>query len=335
MKAKISPRINLDGRTALETVIPLSTPFILFVDPSSACNFRCKFCPTGDHELMEKTGRYQGSLDFELYKKIIDDLKDFDKPIKVLRLYKDGEPLLNKKFPDMIHYAKKSNKVEYIDTTTNASLLDCNISMRMLNAGLDKINISINGLSDEQLLEFSRARVSFRRIVDNIRYLYKHKGKCEIVVKICDNGMTEEDKKKFYDTFGDMCDRIFIENPSPCWPEFDVMERTGKKMDVGIYQNKLTDVDTCPYIFYSMSVNSDGTVSLCFLDWERKLLIGDARESKLRDIWMGNTLYAHQLNNLCGFRKVNKTCADCGQLSHCLPDNIDKYRGILLERLTR
>ena len=33
---KIKPRINLEGRTKLETVIPLSTPFIIFVDPSSA-----------------------------------------------------------------------------------------------------------------------------------------------------------------------------------------------------------------------------------------------------------------------------------------------------------
>ena len=34
-------------RTRLETVIPLSTPFILYVDPSSACNLKCNFCPCG------------------------------------------------------------------------------------------------------------------------------------------------------------------------------------------------------------------------------------------------------------------------------------------------
>ncbi len=35
MKAKLKPRINLENRTKLEEVIPLSTPFILFVDPSN------------------------------------------------------------------------------------------------------------------------------------------------------------------------------------------------------------------------------------------------------------------------------------------------------------
>ena len=34
MKAQIKPRINLEGRTKLETVIPLETPFVVFVDPS-------------------------------------------------------------------------------------------------------------------------------------------------------------------------------------------------------------------------------------------------------------------------------------------------------------
>ncbi|MDB5555375.1 MAG: Radical additional 4Fe4S-binding protein, partial [Rhizobium sp.] len=30
MKAQLKPRINMEGRTALETVIPIETPFIVF-----------------------------------------------------------------------------------------------------------------------------------------------------------------------------------------------------------------------------------------------------------------------------------------------------------------
>ena len=33
MKARLEPRINLHGRTPLETVIPLATPFVVFADP--------------------------------------------------------------------------------------------------------------------------------------------------------------------------------------------------------------------------------------------------------------------------------------------------------------
>ena len=119
MKAQIKPRINLEGRTPLETVIPLSTPFVVFVDPASACNFQCTFCPTGLRDMIRDTGRYQGAMRFELFTKIIDDLDAFERPIRVLRLYKDGEPFLNKRLADMIAYAKASGRVEYIDTTTN------------------------------------------------------------------------------------------------------------------------------------------------------------------------------------------------------------------------
>ena len=140
MKAKIKPRIDLENRTKLETVIPLDVPFIINVDPTDKCNFQCKFCPTGDRELMGKTdGRNYGVMDFELYKKIIDDICEFEKPIKVLRLYKDGEPLLNKNFAKMVKYAKDSGCCDRVDTTTNASALTPAKSLEIIEAGLDRM----------------------------------------------------------------------------------------------------------------------------------------------------------------------------------------------------
>lgn len=333
MKAEIKPRINLENRTRLEEVIPLSTPMILFVDPASTCNFKCKFCPTGNRQLIKETGRWQSLMDFSLYKKIIDDLKEFDMPLKVLRLYKEGEPLLNDRFADMVRYAKESGVVKYIDTTTNGYLLDTERIKLILDAGLDRINISVDGMSDQQFLEFTGVKVDFEKYVDNIRKLYEIKGDCEICIKIAGDFLSEEDKSRFYDTFGNCADRIFIENVAPCWPGYDVQDRLEVVITKGIYDQPIGDVNTCPYIFYSMSVNSDGSVSLCFLDWARKLLIGDVRKQTLKEIWEGEALFQHQINNLRGKRKENVVCGQCGQLSHCLPDNIDPYTDTLAERL--
>ena len=98
-----------------ETVIPLATPFIVFVDPASSCNFKCTFCPTGHRDMIAETGRFQGVMKLEVFQKIIDDLGEFEKPIKVLRMYKDGEPFLNKRMADMVAYARKSGHVDYIN----------------------------------------------------------------------------------------------------------------------------------------------------------------------------------------------------------------------------
>lgn len=332
MKAQIKPRINLDDRTPLQDVIPLETPFVLFVDPSSACNFQCTFCPTGDRELIKSTGRYQGGLRFELFQKIVDELSLFPDLIKVLRLYKDGEPLLNKNFARMVAYARQSGLVPYIDTTTNGALMEPEHIGPIIEAGLDKLNISVDGMNTDQYLRFTKYDFDFDKFIENVKWLYNNKANCEIVIKIPAELITESQQQEFYDTFGDHCDRIFIENFAPCWPEFDVQKRTGFKMTEGIYKQPVTCTDTCPYIFYSMSVNADGLVSACFLDWSRKLIVGDVRKQTLREIWNSKEFNALRLQNLEGGRTDNSVCAQCGQLSHCLPDNIDRYRQELLPR---
>jgi len=110
-------RIQLEKRTDLASEIPLEAPYVIFIDPSSHCNFKCKFC-------MNDKIKNKSMMDFKLYKKIIDDLQEFQNPVKTIRLYGYGEPLMNVNFTDMVEYAKKSNKVLEVDTTTNGFILN-------------------------------------------------------------------------------------------------------------------------------------------------------------------------------------------------------------------
>jgi radical SAM protein with 4Fe4S-binding SPASM domain len=331
MKAEIKPRIELENRTRLEEVIPLETPFVVFLDPSDHCNFRCKFCPTGNSRLMKKVQRPLGFMDFDLYKKIIDDLSAFKKPIKVLRLYKDGEPLLNPKLADMIRYGKDSGCALQIDTTTNASLLQPRKNLDLIHAGLDRINISINGLSDQAYREFTRHKVQFDRLVENIRHFYEHRENCLVCIKIIGDNLSKEEQEQFFAIFGNMADRVFIEHIAPCWPEFE-MEDAEANASVGIYGQEIQKVEVCPYIFYSLSINSDGKVSLCFLDWSRRMILGDLKTDSFKDVWKGDALFHYRKMHLSKKRKSHPICGKCGQLSHCLPDDIDAYAGMLLER---
>lgn len=85
-----------ENRQPLQEVIPLSTPLALFIDTGNACNLKCAFCPTGDKDLLKKVDRKVSTMSFELFRKIISDLKQFDQKIKIINLYKDGEPLVNR-----------------------------------------------------------------------------------------------------------------------------------------------------------------------------------------------------------------------------------------------
>jgi MoaA/NifB/PqqE/SkfB family radical SAM enzyme len=326
-------RIDLKNRTKLETVIPLQTPFIINVDPSDACNFECSFCPTGDRTLMKKIGRPLKVMKFELFKKIIDDLQEFDAPIKVLRLYKDGEPLMNPFFAQMIQYAKESGRVLKVDTTTNGSLLTPQKSLEIIESGLDRINISVEGVNAEQYMSFSKYKIDFDKFVENIRYFYEHRKQCEVVVKINGDTLSEDDKKFFIATFKDIADGVYIEHIMSCWPEFELRDGLEVNKELGIYGQEIKEVSVCPYVFYSFSLNSDGQASLCFLDWSRKLLIGDVRAQSVKSIWLGDKLKEYQKMFLRGDRKNHPVCRDCGQMSHGMPDDIDAFANELLSKL--
>jgi len=327
MKAIISPRIDLINRTQLENVIPLETPFVVFVDPADACNFKCSFCPTADRKLMKEVGRPWRQMSFDLYKKITNDLLKFPKKIEVLRLYKDGEPLLNKHFVDMIKYAKDIGASNRIDTTTNAALLNPKLGREIALAGLDRINISIEGINNEQYKQFSNIDFEFNRVLDNVREFYENKGNCEMLVKINGDHLTEKDKNKFLELFGDITDKIYIEHVMSCWPNFD-LESHGVKVNdnSGIYGQEIKEVDICPYVFYSFAVNSDGLVSVCFLDWARKMIVGDLKTESIEEVWNGGKMKRYRKLMLDGNRKKHPECANCGQMTHGNPDNLDSHR---------
>jgi radical SAM protein with 4Fe4S-binding SPASM domain len=333
MKARYEPRIDLANRTKLEEVIPLSTPFIVFADPSDACNFKCGFCPTSDRGLMRSVERPWKQMQFDTFKKIADDLTFFPDKVKVLRLYKDGEPLLNRRLADMIKYAKEVGAAERIDTTTNASLLTKEKGSAIVEAGLDRINISIYGVNSEQYQTFSGVKIDFQKVLTNVRNFYEIRGNCEMLVKISGDSLTEEEKAQFLEYFGDYTDKIHIEHVMSCWPEFEV-KGVEVNQEKGIYGQDIIEADACSYPFYSISINSDGAVSVCFLDWSHKMIVGDVRNQSVRDIWDGKEMRAYRKMFLQGDRKKHSVCGGCGQMSHGMPDNIDAHKTQLLSKLT-
>jgi hypothetical protein len=50
----------------------------------------------------------------------------------------------------------------------------------------------------------------------------------------------------------------------------------------------------------------------------------------MKEIWNSELMNALRLQHLEGRRRQNAVCGGCGQLSHCLPDNIDAHRPALL-----
>lgn len=334
MKAQKSSRIYMQNRTKLETVIPLEQPFVVFVDPASVCNFQCKFCANGDRELIGKTGRTQGVMQLDLFKNIINDLATLPNKIKVLRLYKEGEPLMNPKLSEMISYAKQSGIFESVDLTTNGSLLTPKKSGLLIDAGLDRINISVEALSIEGYKNIAKVDLNFDQYVANIKYLYENRKDCVVFIKTIGNYLSSDEEQFFYNTFGNIADFIAVENLAPCWPEYDLSEY---ELDFkrGIYGQEISRVEVCPYLFYTITINVDGTVSACYLDWEHKLIVGDITRNSFKDIWMGELMQDLRRLHLRKRRCENSVCHKCGQLTYGAADNIDEFAEDLLAKIDK
>lgn len=320
------------NRQILGEKVPLKQPYVLLVDPSNLCNLVCRFCPSGNRELIRQTKRKQKVLDFDIFCKIINDTWEFEEPIKVLRLYKEGEPLLNPKFADMVDYAKQKGNISRIDTTTNGLLFNKELNRKIIRAGIDQINISVNGVSTEQIEHYCRVKVDFEQFVEEIQDLYENRGKCEIFIKAIKENLTDEEQAKFFEVFGNISDKIYLERISPAWPDF-CFDGIEMNFETGHYGQPIEDRKVCPYLFYVMVINSDGTVSTCVGDWRHKQLLGDVCKESVKDIWHGDIMRDYWSNHLTFNKDIYYMCERCEVVRYGSLDNLDNYADAALKRL--
>ena len=298
--------------------IPIITPFVLALDPTNACNLKCNFCYMSSSV---KKFKKLNMMNLENYKKIINDCTEFDKKIKVLRLYKNGEPLLNKNIANMIKIAKDSNNFEKIDLTTNGTFLNKKLIDDLIKSGLDKINISINGVDKKSYFRNVSVNIEYKDVLNNIKYFHKNKNKTKIYIKTIKQILTENEQKIFINDFKDFSDEIFMEELQDNWPEFKnptnylVPNKTN-------YGNSIIKKNVCPFIFYVMVINSDMTVSICIQDWKNKKIAGSLKINTLKEIWDGKYLNEMRYNHLKHGYKCDDFCSKCNVIHSGTLDEI-------------
>jgi len=324
---------DLRGERTVDIVkeFPLDTPLTMFIEPTNACNYRCTFCPTGHPDLLRQVGRKNTLMDFEVYKTLIDGIAEFPKPLKMLNMYKDGESLIHPRFTDMVRYAKDSGISEQIWVKTNGQLLSPEYNQRLVRCGLDMVGISVNGVNSESFFEITRVNVNYEKFRANVLDLYQRRGFMKVSCKIADTNLTDWQKQKFLDDFGDRCDYIAIEGLHG-WSTSEVYDwklGTDQSFDGTPRQNKIA----CPLILYMLTVSSNGDVSICNDDWAHYHQLGNINDDTIADIWQGVSLKRFRRMHLSGKREDNPACANCDYMQ-ALPDNIDESLSMLLQKLT-
>lgn len=332
MDNKIKPSYD-ENRQILGEIYPLSTPFTVILDASEACNFNCSYCFRSFNDT-KAWGDYaikKNLMSWDVFQCAVNQIKEFPEDIKKISLSCHGEPLCNRKLPQMVKYIKEQGLKCQVSIHTNASLLDKEYAEELASSGIDKIIVSLQGLDASAYKQVCGVDISFDEFYSNLKYLYDHKlSDTKIHIKIIDVAVGNK-CDEFYDKFSPIADSVYIEKEVSIWKKTE--EKRSQDVVYNKYGIELNHQNCCTLLFNTLVVTPDGDVYPCTQIISREKL-GNIKDTSLVQLWNGDQrkdLLKRQLL-LC----PPEECNGCGIKQNSIfvkEDMIDDYRFEILDRL--
>jgi radical SAM protein with 4Fe4S-binding SPASM domain len=269
-------------------------PLHLDIEAASICNLRCPFCATS-----HKEGDFpQGFMDFEIFKRIIDECAEHGLYAIKFNSGARGEPLLHTTLDKMVAYAKKKGILD-VYFNTNATLLTKDIGRRLIEAGLDRVSISFEGFEPE-VYEKYRVGASFEKVADNVKEFVRLRDKInpeKPLVRIQSVAIPEiMPRLKEY--------REFWENIVDEVAYIDFKDYSYLKEDL------ISDW-TCPYLWQRMMITWNGKISICGFDYSNNHDLGNVKNTSLRSAWKSDIMEEIRSKHKAGKSHEVEVCNGC------------------------
>jgi len=276
-------------------------PKVVLIDTISYCNLKCSMCV---HKEMK---RKKGIMPWGLFIKIIDEIAESDKNVRVWMVFFGEALLVRKRKPsifDMIAYAKNKGLMDVV-LNSNANLLDHDAAKGLIQSGLDAIYIGIDASTPET---YAKLRIggNYEKVVQNTIYLIQLKKlmnleKPEVFVQFVEMDTNAKEKEAFID-FWKKQGAIVKIRPKVSWAgEIDAPNLV------------LDDKDRwpCHWAMQTMSITDTGKVVTCAVDLDAKFIAGDVNEQSLKEIWNGRLKDLRRLHISKIFESLPDNCRDC------------------------
>ncbi|PIU32863.1 MAG: radical SAM protein [Syntrophobacteraceae bacterium CG07_land_8_20_14_0_80_61_8] len=324
-------------RRELRQWLPLTTPFALHLFPSHYCNFRCAYCVHGlPADKIRSMGSKKTIMDVNLFEKCITDVLNFPERLQVLIFAGWGEPLTHPNIVEMVELAKRNDVAKRIEIVSNGAMLTNDLSKKLIEAGLDRIRISIQGLDSVRCSDVAGVNVNFESLLDNIRYFHANRKNARIFVKTVDAAVpTDADRQIFHGIFEGICDEIAVEQVIPVIKGID-HSRFGSEFNKRHCGGLAVPVAVCPFPFYMSVVHPDGSYAPCCSS-ELPLPLGNVGDTSITEIWNGEALWRFRVTHLKGTRGGATLCRRCPRPQYDIQegDDLDPYAGELLSAYQR
>ncbi len=294
-------------------------PDDLMIEPASVCNLGCPTCPTGAGTL----NRPGSLMDFELYKKIIDEIWPTTSKI---RLWNLGEPFMHKDVYRMIRYAKDRH-IKVLTSTNGHYFREPDAPKEVVESGLDFMIVSMDGATQKSLAEF-RIGAKLDRIVEDVQRVIEYRdsvGSKTPVVEFQFIAMKhniheikearELAKMMRVDLFRLKTVGINANDPNAdelirkYLPEDSRYTRYPSAEAVLNISEHIDKLD-CKRPWRHSVINQDGSVIACCYDDRGQYVLGSLQENSFRQIWNGDRYMRFRQALMKGRSNLN-TCAVC------------------------
>jgi len=240
-------------------------PIHLDIETTNRCNLKCIFCDKLPYLSLDEFG----DMEYGLYTRIIDE--GSDKGLCSIKLSYRGEPLLHPKLPGMIAYARKKGILD-VYFNTNAMLLTEAKSRALIEAGLNRISISVEG-TDAVAFEKARIGAKFDRIKRNTETLLSLRETMGVdfpKVRIQTVALPGIDLEEYARYWSPYCDETAA---------IDYKDVEGRNVSL------VAPGWACPQLWQRMTIEWDGRIMPCNNDDYRHLSPGNVSDISIFNSW--------------------------------------------------
>jgi radical SAM protein with 4Fe4S-binding SPASM domain len=282
-------------------------PRMVLIETTNMCPLNCITCP---RRFMK---RKIGTMDFELFKKIIDELSS--KKIDSITFHLFGEPLTRPELLfRMLDYAHEKMPQSLLTFSENGVLLNEENSRKILESPLGEMTLSLDGATKETY-EKIRVNSNFEKVMKNVENFLimkkKMNSKLRVILQIIKMNETAGEIdlfKKKWSPLLDKQDRILVKD----FTTFGGMveDRSVKSLKRKI-KRKIRNSMPCTALWSGINIQWNGDVVMCCMDCEGEVVVGNCKENTVDEIMNGKKMQALRKMNLNLELKKLPLCRGC------------------------
>jgi MoaA/NifB/PqqE/SkfB family radical SAM enzyme len=260
------------------------------------CNQRCTLCPR------QEFTRPLGFIDRNIYERAVRECAAH--PTR-LWLHFLGEPLLHRGLINMIRFAKQEGVAE-VGLSTNGLSLHGKLAEALLTSGLDRLECSIDA-NDQKVYLAMRGRDHFVQVTENVRAFLVRKrelGRRRPITSLQFMRTPEVEAT--------------LPQLVAAWRPYLDMDDFVMTIDPASFAGAIATAATvpsarppCRWLFESVMVLQDGTVTMCGADWDAQAPLGNLRDTTLVELWNGGVLAQRRRAHLEGRFADVPICGTC------------------------